>query len=387
MFLVKLYQRFKKNNLYCIILLKISLLVERVVIVKKTLYIILLMAMFIIGSVEVNASSGALRKNSIKICNGVMYGQHSSDNHWHVAEESDGKYYATGSPIYSDPCSSNNTTSSNDINSSGSNSNSSNNNSNSDSSSSNGSSSNVNSNEVSNGSNNNSSNSSSNNANTSSSNNFISEKEEVKSNDNTLKTIVIDGVEVDVEDNIEFSTTKESITITATPNDENARYEVKNNSNLKIGDNEISIVVTAEDGTTKTYNINVKRDKILSSDTGFKIIINDEEVKFSDNKARIYVGSDETNLKVDYTLNDKNAKIEMDEIEKLKNGDNELNIKVVAEDGTEAEYKITIHKYTKTEEIIYTILALAILGGIGYGIYYVIKKGIPKLKNTISKNK
>lgn len=346
---------------------------------KKSLYLFLLMTIFVVGSIEVNASSGALKKASIKTCNGITYGQHSSDNHWHVAEESDGKYYATGNPIYSDPCSSssNSSNSNNSVSSSSTNNNSSsNNNSNSGTSSNNSSSS----------SNNNTSTTKPNSS-SSSNANSSTEKEEVKSNDNTLKIIIIDGKEIDVKDNIDYSTTKEKITIKATTNDKKAKYEIKNNSTLEIGENKISIEVTAEDGTTKTYNINVKRDKILSSDTGIKVIINEEEVSFSDNKATIYVSATETNLKIDYTLNDENAKVEMDKIEELKTGDNELKIKVIAEDGTEKEYEIIIHKYTKSEETISTILGLAIIGGMGYGIYYVVKKVVPKFKNIISKIK
>lgn len=345
---------------------------------KKSLYVILLVTMFLVGNIEVNASSGALRKDSIKACNGVTYGQHSSDNHWHVAEESGGKYYATGNPIYNNPCSSSGNNSSNN---SGSSNGSSNNNAPSSDSNSNGSSSNSSS---SNSSSNSSNNNSSSNQN---SGNSTTEKEEIKSNDNTLKIIIIDGKEVDVEDNIDYSTTKEKINIKVTPNDKNAKYEIKNNSNLEIGDNKISIEVIAEDGTTKTYNINVKRDKILNSDTGIKVIINEKEVNFSDNKATIYVSATETTLKIDYSLNNENAKVEMDKIEELKTGDNELKIKVIAEDGTQEEYEITIHKYTKIEETISTILGLAIICGIGYGIYYTIKKGIPKIKNIFSEIK
>ena len=68
-------------------------------------YTTFLLIMFIACNLNVNASSGRLRKDSIKTCNGVTYGQHSSDNHWHIASEnSDGSYSATGNPIYSDPC-------------------------------------------------------------------------------------------------------------------------------------------------------------------------------------------------------------------------------------------------------------------------------------------
>lgn len=331
---------------------------------KKSLYLILIMSMFIAWSSEVNASSGALRKNSIKMCNGLIYGQHSSDNHWHVAEESDGRYYATGNPIYSDPCGSSN-------NSSYSNSSSSNNTESS-------SSANYNSNSESNSNSNISV--TKNDYNSTANVNSSSEIEEIKSNDNTLKRVIIDGKDMNVNDNIDYSTKKEKIIIKATTNNEKAKYEIKNNSTLKIGENKILIEVTAEDGTTKIYNINVKREKVLSSDNGIKVNINGEDIKFRKNKAIIYVGSTEKKLKIDYTLNDKNAKVEMNTIEELKTGDNELKIKVFAEDGTEGKYEITIHKNTKLEEIISTIFAFIIIGGMGYGIYYVIKK----VKNKIS---
>ena len=45
-------------------------------------------------------------------------------------------------------------------------------------------------------------------------------------------------------------------------------------------------------------------------------------------------------------------------------------------------------KYTKTEDTISTILAFALLGGFGYGIYFIIKKGkkfFNKLKGANSK--
>ena len=334
---------------------------------KKSLYVILLLTIFLIGNIEVNASSGQLRKASIKTCNGITYGQHSSDNHWHVAEEKDGKYYATGDPIYSDPCSSNNNSSGNS---------SSNNNSNDNSSS--GSSSNDSS------SNNSSSGTSSNNSsnNNSSNNNQTTTKpEETKSNDNTLKAIIINEENIKIEENMSYSTTDKKLDIKVETNNSKATYEIKNNSNLSVGNNEIVIEVKAEDGSTKNYKINVERKIILSSDTGIKVKIDEEEVVFSNYKATVYVSSSATSISVDYTLSNEKAKVEMDEIDKLKTGDNTLNIKVTAEDGTEQNYEIVIHKYTKAEDTISTILAFVMLGGIGYGICYLIKKFKNKLKN------
>ncbi len=186
--------------------------------------------------------------------------------------------------------------------------------------------------------------------------------------------MIIDGKEFKEFDDIKFTTTKEKISIEVTTNDTKATFDIKNNTNLKLGENKIVIDVTAEDGTQKSYNINVIRELVLSSDVGIKVIIDEEEVKFSDYKATVYASSSASKITIDYKLNDEKATAEIDKIDKLKTGDNFLKIKVIAEDGSEQNYEITVHKYSKVEETISTILAFVFLGGIGYGIYYLIKK-------------
>ncbi len=172
---------------------------------------------------------------------------------------------------------------------------------------------------------------------------------------------------------MEYSTIKEKINITATPNDDNATYKIKNNSVLSIGDNKIIIEVTAEDGTIKNYNINVYR-KALSSDTSIKVMIDEKEVNFTNYKSMIYIEPSVKNINLYYTLNNENAKVEVDDFSELKTRNNIINIKVTAEDGTEQKYEINIYKYSKVENVIYTFLGFGFLGGIGYGVYYAIKK-------------
>lgn len=71
---------------------------------EKIKALITLIIILIINMSVVEASSGKLRSNSIITCDGIMYGQHSSDNHWHVAIKRDNGYYPSGSAIYSNPC-------------------------------------------------------------------------------------------------------------------------------------------------------------------------------------------------------------------------------------------------------------------------------------------
>lgn len=210
-------------------------------------------------------------------------------------------------------------------------------------------------------------------------------RERILSNDTQIKNITISGEEFDTIDNIQYTTTSEIVFVEVVTNDENATYKIKNNSNLSIGENNVAIEVTAENGEVKTYSINVIRERIPSSDTKIDVTIDGEEVLFEDYKATVYVSYTAKTIELDYKLNDENAKVEIDELETLKTGNNEINIKVIAEDGTEQKYEITVHKYTKTEETITTILAFGVIGGIGYGIYYCIKKGKQIMKKIMKK--
>ena len=87
-----------------------------------------------------------------------------------------------------------------------------------------------------------------------------------KSNDATLKDLVISNDD-------KFSFNKEttnyvvnvgndvtSLDLTATLNDSKATYVVKGNEDFVVGRNYVTITVTAEDGTTKEYNLEVIRE-------------------------------------------------------------------------------------------------------------------------------
>lgn len=291
---------------------------------------------------SINASSGKLRSDSIITCNGVTYGQHSSDNHWHVAVKKSNGYYPDGEAFFTNPCNTNNIT----------------NNSQSEFSS------------------NFSSNDSVENSSSSKNQETITSIQEMnKSDDNTLKTIILDGKNINVTDNITYITQKEKVIIEVTTNNEKATYEIKNNSSLAIGENKITVDVTAEDGTKKTYNIIIYREAILSSDTGIKIFIDNNEIIFNNYKANFNIDSSTEIINIDYTLNDEKAKVNIiNKLDIILTGDNKLEIKVIAEDGKEQIYEITIHKNSKVEDAIYNLTFFGIFGIIGCGIYYLIPK-------------
>lgn len=87
--------------------------------------------------------------------------------------------------------------------------------------------------------------------------------EEQKSNDSSLKSLSITGVEItpafdsrifNYDANI-LDTTITEVEVLAEVNDEKAKYEIIGNTDLKNGENIISVAVTAEDGTVSRYDI------------------------------------------------------------------------------------------------------------------------------------
>ena len=60
--------------------------------------------------------------------------------------------------------------------------------------------------------------------------------------------------------NVTVPTDVESVTIYANAQDSKAKISGVGKQNLQTGKNEFEVVVTAEDGTTKTYTLNITRD-------------------------------------------------------------------------------------------------------------------------------
>lgn len=191
-----------------------------------------------------------------------------------------------------------------------------------------------------------------------------------KSSDNTLKSITVDGKDIAVADKMQYETNKNKVTISVETNDSNATADV-DNEYLVVGENNINITVTAEDGSKKDYVLAIKR---LSDNINIKIKVNGEELDFVNDKTSVMVSSDTKKLDYKYELEDKNAKVEITGDKNLKYGDNIVRFIVTAEDGTEKVYELTVDKSTKAEEVISGILSVGLIGGAGYGIYYAVKK-------------
>ena len=97
---------------------------------------------------------------------------------------------------------------------------------------------------------------------------FISNNNIVKkySSNNYLKELSIDGYEIafdkdTLEYNIRVKSDVNSLDIKAIAEQAGARVEITGNEKFKTGDNTVIITVTAEDGSTREYKINVNKEE------------------------------------------------------------------------------------------------------------------------------
>ncbi len=222
--------------------------------------------------------------------------------------------------------------------------------------------------------------------------------EDVKSNDTSLKKVNVDGENIAISNNMEYTTTKENVTVLVVANDSKATLDYNQNNNLVIGENDIYIKVTAENGNINNYKLNIIREKILSNNKNIKIFVAEKEIIFNLFKSDVInISNEENKIDITYELEDSNAKVDIMGNENLQVGYNEIIVKVTAENGEEQDYILVVEKEEKAnkkedkadiqDEIIeeentnenasniFVILcSLALIGGTSYLIYKEIKK-------------
>lgn len=214
-----------------------------------------------------------------------------------------------------------------------------------------------------------------------------------KTNDNNnLKELNIEGVEIEPKfsPNItsyeaEVDYDKEKVVISAVCDGDNCSVSNTGEKELQVGENRFEIVVTAENGSRKKYNIFINRREASSDTTLSSLKIKDSNgnnvaIGFKSDK-RSYdanVNNDILFVEFDAKCNGTNCKIDDIDTKKLNVGNNTFKIKVTAEDGTTGEYNINIIREKKKSIIPYIIGGIILALLIALGIVFFIRRNKDK---------
>lgn len=203
----------------------------------------------------------------------------------------------------------------------------------------------------------------------------------VKSN-TKLKSLVLSSGNISFNADIyEYSINVESninsIDVTAVPEDESSKVEIKNNTNIENG-SVISVIVTGTDNSTSEYKINVNKEVyIMSSNAKLSSLkVDGYDISFNSriNDYTITIDDSVSELNINYETEDENAIATVTGNSNLTKGSKVL-INVTAEDGTENTYTINVNLKQKSN--FFTILFIIILIlAIVAGAYYIYKKFI-----------
>ena len=159
----------------------------------------------------------------------------------------------------------------------------------------------------------------------------------------------------------------ESVEVYATAQDSNASISGTGNKTLEYGENALNVVVTAEDGTIKTYTINVTREGEETNETDetegeteiinglSNITIGDLELSPAFKKDVYeytvqYIGEN-TSLDIQAVPTDPDYTVEILGNEDLKEGENIITILVADGEGNNvATYQLTVNKSLVDEQ-------------------------------------
>lgn len=212
-----------------------------------------------------------------------------------------------------------------------------------------------------------------------------------RSNNALLGSITIDNGKLNFDKNVFMYDVRvlnevSTINVVATPDDSKAKVKVDSPKSLKEGDNKVVIKVTAENGATQEYSINVKRLKVgevLGDNpnianiviTGYNINFNPMTTSYNlkiDNKTK--------SLGISVVMQEEGATYQINGNNDLKNGDI-ITINTTSMDGTQNTYKIIIEK-SNSQMFILIGAGVLLVASISAIIVVMVKKrkGAPGLR-------
>lgn len=174
-------------------------------------------------------------------------------------------------------------------------------------------------------------------------------------NINTLSSLSINGANINfTSENTNYNATidSDSVEIKATATDNKATIKGAGKIKLNYGNNTLKVVVTAENGLTKTYTLNITRPDNRSTNNNLSNIkLSTGDLKFDKNitSYRVNVSNKIETMDITYDLADTKSKVELIGNKNLSVGENQFIIKVTAENGKVKEYKILVIREQKIE--------------------------------------
>lgn len=182
----------------------------------------------------------------------------------------------------------------------------------------------------------------------------------VKSSDSSLKSLTISSGSIDfvpstLEYNLDVSSSVSTIQIQAVPNDTKATVKLPDKLSLETGLNTFEIIVTAEDGSTTTYKINVNKLENVISENALlsSLSISGKRINFSSDVFEYKIGNITTSkLDINATAIDGNAKIKIFGNNNIGK-DGVIIIRVTAEAGNYKDYILYVNntKAGVTDEV------------------------------------
>ena len=196
--------------------------------------------------------------------------------------------------------------------------------------------------------------------------------------------------------NVPYEATK--LSIAATPEHSKGTVTINGNDELKVGENLIEIIVTAEDSSTDKYTIKAiraKQELSLQTLSIYYVNENGEKVELKlEPQFSFDVYSYSVNdilahtiqsLSVEAKANAENAKVEIVGNEELKSGTNEITIKISVTDeaGLEEQKTYTIKVQKEEEPVVVELTTIQkiqnFFGGFGSGITKWISSNFDKI--------
>jgi len=145
----------------------------------------------------------------------------------------------------------------------------------------------------------------------------------------------------------------DNLTVQASAEDSKARVSGTGNKNLSVYGNRINITVTAENGSEKTYTINVTRKdergstEPLSGNADLKSLeVEGYPLEFSKDtlEYQLDVKNHIPSVTVNAAADHSDASVDIEKPEELALGENEITVTVTAENGSEKSYTIIVNR-------------------------------------------